>query len=120
MSWSFSVAALLAERAARQRLAPSRWIWTLAIVASLLLPTVVSSVSIELPSLFSPTVSQKMIVLRDATSVHLPTNLWGVSLTETSSVATDTDAWIKTLWMAASTGILAALVISVALVARRK
>lgn len=117
---ALSVAALLAERAARQRRFPSRWIWTLAIVASLLLPTVISSVSIELPRLFSPTVAQKMIVLRDATSVHLPTNLWGVSLTETSSAASDTDAWIKTLWLAASAGILAALVISVMLVARRQ
>ena len=117
---ALSVAALLAERAARQRHLPTRWIWTVAIVASLLLPSVVSSVSIELPSLFSSVVSQRMIVLRESTSVHLPDELWGVSLTETAGTANDSDAWLKTLWWVVSAAILVALVISMLLVARRK
>ena len=41
-------AAAAAEQAARLRRAPSRWFWMLAIIASLLLPTIIASVSIQL------------------------------------------------------------------------
>ena len=44
------VAALAAEKAARLRLAPSRWIWMLAMAASLLIPTVIVSVSVQVPA----------------------------------------------------------------------
>ncbi|MCX7176779.1 MAG: hypothetical protein NT159_23255 [Proteobacteria bacterium] len=117
---ALSVAALLAERAARQYLVPGRWIWALAIVASLLLPTVISSVSIEVPSLFSPAVSQKLVVLREATSVRLPSNFWGTSVKESASFAAGTNVLLKTLWTVASASILLGLLINAVLVTRRK
>jgi beta-lactamase regulating signal transducer with metallopeptidase domain len=117
---ALSVAAVLAERAARHSPMPTRWIWTLTIIASLVLPTVVASVSIELPSVFSPAVAQKMIVLREATSVRLPSTVWGVSLADEAGEASDADLWLKAFWWVASAAILVALVISMALVARRK
>ena len=45
VSLLLSIGAFLAERAARLKRAGTRWIWITAIVASLLLPTVISSVS---------------------------------------------------------------------------
>jgi bla regulator protein BlaR1 len=55
-----SGAALAAEHAARLRRARSRWIWVLTILASLAIPTVIASVSIQIPSLVTPTVSRKI------------------------------------------------------------
>ena len=48
-----SLGAFLAERAARLKRAGTRWIWLTAIVASLALPTLVSSVAIELPDVLA-------------------------------------------------------------------
>src|SRR3982750_785312 len=62
-----SVGAYVAERAERLRRARTRWIWITAIVASLALPTLVSSVSIELPNVMAAPVAQKVVALRDAT-----------------------------------------------------
>jgi hypothetical protein len=45
-------AALAAEKVARLRRAPSRWIWLLAMACSLLIPTV--SVSVRVPAFISP------------------------------------------------------------------
>src|ERR1700721_2466064 len=64
-----SGAAIAAERAARLRRARSRWIWVLTILASLAIPTVIASVSIQVPSLVSPTVSRKITALRGEPSV---------------------------------------------------
>jgi len=46
-----SGAALAAEHAARLRRARTRWIWAVTIVASLVIPTMIASVSIQVPSL---------------------------------------------------------------------
>jgi bla regulator protein blaR1 len=67
-----SVAALSAERALRLRRAKTRWAWAAAIVASLLLPTLIASVSIQIPNISMPRAPQKSIALRDATSLPLP------------------------------------------------
>ena len=45
-----SVGAYVAERAARLRRGRSRWIWLTAIVASLALPTIIASVTVQLPT----------------------------------------------------------------------
>jgi bla regulator protein blaR1 len=67
-----SLAALLAEQAARLREQPTRWIWLGAMTASTLLPLIVSSFAIEVPNLFGPALPQTLIVLREAMSLHLP------------------------------------------------
>ncbi len=54
-----SAAALAAERAARVRRLATRWTWALAIVASLLLPSVISSVSVQLPDVFAPAAARR-------------------------------------------------------------
>lgn len=49
-----SAAAFCAERAFRVGGGTSRWIWLISIVASLLVPVVISSVSIQVPSIVTP------------------------------------------------------------------
>ena len=45
-----SIGAFIAERAARLKRGRTRWIWITAIVASLAIPTVIASVSVQLPN----------------------------------------------------------------------
>jgi bla regulator protein BlaR1 len=107
-----SVGAFVAERAARLGRGRSRWIWLTAIVASLALPTVISSVSIELPSIVGPAVAQKMVVLRDATSQALSPVMW------ISGSAAEPRGWhafdelLTTCWRAASAAMMLALIAS--------
>ena len=56
-----SIGAFVAERAARLTRGGTRWIWITAIVASLLIPTVIASVSVQLPSVMTPAVAQKIV-----------------------------------------------------------
>jgi Zn-dependent protease with chaperone function len=73
-----SVAALAAEKVARLRGKPSRWIWMLAIVGSLLIPVVMSSVSVSVPASIDRAAAGRSIPLRQVTSERLsPTNLIG-------------------------------------------
>ncbi|SFU72237.1 M56 family metallopeptidase [Pseudoduganella namucuonensis] len=114
-----SGAALLAEQAVHQRRGPRRWIWALAIVASLLIPTVVSSVSVQMPDLFAPAVSRKIVVLRESASLRLPF----VGPAPAGAIGggeADHARIIKRAWGAASAAIAAGLLISGAIVMRRK
>src|SRR3989442_2144814 len=71
-----SGAALAAEHAARLRRARSRWIWALTFVASLVIPTLIASVSIQVPNLLTSTVSPKVTALRELTSVQVVPLSW--------------------------------------------
>ena len=71
-----SFGALLAERAARLQRGRSRWIWIMAIVASLALPTVIASVTLQLPNVMSAAVAEKVVVLREATTQALSPVMW--------------------------------------------
>ena len=98
-------AALAAERGARLHRAPSRWLWIAAIVASLLLPTAVASVSIQIPSLISPAVSQKVIALREVTSARLSPQTWTpwIDGSGVNPVARrNTDQLLERAWLALS------------------
>src|SRR4029077_12844305 len=69
-------AALAAERAAVLRRVRTRGIWTLAILASLALPTVIASVSVQLPNILIPTVAHKITALREVTAIHMAPLTW--------------------------------------------
>jgi bla regulator protein blaR1 len=105
-----SIGALLAERAARLKRAGTRWIWITAIVASLALPTVISSVSVELPNIMTPAVKQKVVALRQVTTQALSPVTWiSGSAAEPSGWRTF-DGWLKSSWRAASAAMLLALI----------
>src|SRR5688500_16977374 len=98
VSLLLSVGAYVAERAARIGRGRSRWIWITAIVASLALPTVVSSVSVELPNIMTPAVAQKMVVLRDATTQALSPVMWASGSAAEPAGWRNFDSLLTTLW----------------------
>jgi bla regulator protein blaR1 len=71
-----SAAALIAEHSARGRRSPSRWIWLLAIVASLAIPAAMTSISIDTPTKLSPSLPRKVITLHEITSKYLSPAVW--------------------------------------------
>src|SRR5690349_2423297 len=107
-----SVGAYVAERAARLRRGGTRWIWITAICASLLVPTVIASVSVQLPNVLSPQVAQKIVVLREATTQALSPVTWISGSAAEPAGWRDYDALLKNLWRAASIAMLLALIVS--------
>ena len=105
-------AALAAEQAARLRRAPTRWIWALAIVFSLLVPTVIASVSVQMPDIFAPTVKQKVVALREVTSARLSPLFWVDDRAQTASAWRKADPLLKRCWLAASAVMVLALIFS--------
>src|SRR5260370_40121890 len=104
-----SGAALAAERAARLRRAPSRWIWTVTIVASLVIPTLIASISIQVPNLLAPTVSHKVTALRELTSVQLFPLNWVHEHTGNIVATRRENRVLQRTWIAVSVTLLAAL-----------
>jgi len=105
-------AAGAAEQAARLRRAPSRWFWTLAIIASLLLPTIIASVSIQLPSIVSSAVPQKMIALREVTSTRLSPLTWINADAVNAATSRSVDLLLRRTWAFMSAAMLVVLVAS--------
>lgn len=103
-------AALAAEHAARLNRSSTRWIWALAICLSLLMPTVIASVSVQFPNVFSPTVSQRAVALRNATSSYLAPQRLFASNANTPVDWGGLDSLLKTSWVAVSMAMLAGLV----------
>jgi bla regulator protein blaR1 len=107
-----SGAALAAEHAARLRRARSRWIWTLTIVASLGIPTLIASVSIQVPDLLTPTVSRKATALRELTSVQVVPLSWVRGRTGNTVESVSENRVLQRAWVVVSVALLAALVLN--------
>ena len=119
VSLLLSIGAFLAERAARLKRAGTRWIWITAIVASLVLPTVISSVALELPDLLGESVASKYVSLRQATSQHLSPAAWFPGSAEPASWRS-ANGLVRQVWLGVSVAMLLALVGSGVLLFVRK
>ena len=119
VSLLLSVGAFLAERAARLKQAGTRWVWITAIVASLVLPTLMSSVTFEVPDVLGDQVSSKIVALRQTTTLTLSPAVWITGEPEPRSwrVADET---IRRLWLGVSIAMLLALFASGIQLAVRK
>jgi len=107
-----SIGAYMAERAARLKRGRTRWIWITAIVASLAIPTVIASVSVQLPGVVSPRVAQKVVVLREATTQALSPVMWISGSAVEPHGWRDLDSLMIKAWRAASGAMLLALIAS--------
>lgn len=110
-----SAAALAAERMARLRRWPSRWIWALAIVMSLFIPTVIATVSVQLPIIVngvSPPASQKLIALREVTAVNLSPSAWVGATPANTATWRIYDHPLQLAWLAASGAMVFLLLLS--------
>jgi bla regulator protein blaR1 len=104
-----SGAAVAAEHAARLRRARTRWIWAVTIVASLVIPTMIASVSVQIPSLQTPRVSRTAIALRDLTSVQVVPLTWVHEHTRNGIATLSENRVLQRTWIAVSGALLAAL-----------
>ena len=107
-----SGAALAAEHAARLRRARSRWIWALTIVASLGIPTLIASVSIQVPNLLTPTVSRKATALRELTSVQVVPLSWARERSGNTVARVSENRVLQRTWVVVSVALLAGLVLN--------
>jgi len=115
-----SVGALMAEQAAKFRRAPTRGFWIISLLASLLLPLVIATVTIHLPRFLGPATSATPIALRDTTSIPLTSTVmdWGGAQSYASS--THIDTVLRDLWLAGSVVMTFVVCISAAWLYRRK
>lgn len=107
-----SGAAFAAERNARLRRVATRWIWLCAILASLLLPTAIASVSLQMPPMFSPNVPRQLVALRQVTSRQLSPAFWVADAHGAAPEWRSLDPLLKAGWMAVSALMLVLLLCS--------
>jgi len=106
-----SGAALAAEHAARLRHNErSRWIWSVTIVASLIIPTLIASVSIQVPSLLTPTVSRKATPLRELTTIKVVSLTWVHEHTGNVVAVHNENRILQRTWVSVSVALFAALI----------
>lgn len=120
VSLLLGLAALAAERAARLRRAGTRWYWLAAILASLAVPTVVASVSIQLPQVVGARAAEKILVLREATSIPLQPQQWLGAGDAQAQAWLGLDPWLKSAWLTVSALMLLVLAVHGAQLYRRK
>src|SRR5580700_11141534 len=94
-----SGAALAAERAARLRRARTRWIWAVTVVASLGIPVLIASVSVQVPSLLTPTAARRVVALRELTSVQVVPLTWVHEHTRNAVAARNENRLLQRSWI---------------------
>ncbi len=115
-----SGAAVAAERAAQLRRARRRWIWAVTIVASIGIPVLIASVSVQIPSLLTPTVSRRVTALRELTSVQVVPLTWVREHTRNIVAVRSENRLLQRTWIAVSLALLVALALKGAYVSSRK
>jgi bla regulator protein blaR1 len=98
-------AAFCAERAARLRHAPTRWYWLMAILASIFVPAVIASISVQPPSIIGNATS-RILVLRDMTSIPVSPQQWIRASNAQISHWRSFDSLLKSAWLLSSSGML--------------
>ncbi len=114
-------AAFAAEGAAQIRRTPTRWLWGASIVASLVLPIAVSSVSIQIPSLWRTVgalAPPTPFALRQLTLGAVQPSAWLDMTIGPLAEAPGLDTILARAWAAASALILLAMLVNGALLRR--
>jgi beta-lactamase regulating signal transducer with metallopeptidase domain len=111
MAYVFVVSLLLAaaafagERGARLRAAPTRWIWLTAILASLLLPSIIASVSVQAPGLHAAgnaAGASPVVALRQLTASALQPSAWLATAAGPAAASPGVDVVLRGAWLATS------------------
>jgi hypothetical protein len=112
VSLLLSLAALALERSARVRRKPTRWLWGTSMVASLLLPLIISCVSVQFPRLTGVVdlaTPQGVVALRQITASGLSPSRWLTATAGGFSASPDVDRLLQLGWGTASTILLLAI-----------
>jgi bla regulator protein blaR1 len=112
VSLLLSLAALALEHSARVRQKPTRRLWGISMIASLLVPLVISSVSVQIPRLadvVDPALPQRVVALRQMTASELSPSGWLTATAGQISASPDLDRLLQLGWSTASTVLLLAI-----------
>ena len=123
VSLLLGLAALALEHSARIRQKPTRWLWGTSMTASLLVPLIVSSVSVQIPQLAGvadPAIPQRIVAVRDITVSGLSPSGWLAATAGSLSASPDLDRLLQVGWSAASAILLLAIVASSVQLNRRR
>ena len=116
--------AFCAERASRTTQGSSRWIWLTCILASLIVPVLMSSVTIPVPNIVSPTTIDRLIPLDSVTSSALSSVLWlagsGGEVEGEVNALGNIDPLLERFWLVASILLAMGLAASELYLLRRK
>ena len=104
-----SLGAWMAERATRLNRGGSRWIWVVAIAASLSMPVMVESLLSWMPDVVRPRIEQEQTLLRQAVVQTMSPASWVATSAETPATR-DIAALLRALWAGASAALLLLLV----------
>jgi bla regulator protein BlaR1 len=110
-------AAIFAEKAARATHAPTRWIWALAILGSLLLPAATRYLSALCSSLSAQRPARSAASIANTAHVQLSQSLGGVPGTDAWQPY---DAYLLYAWIAMTVGLSLILIVSHATWLRRR
>jgi beta-lactamase regulating signal transducer with metallopeptidase domain len=114
-------AAWAGERSAHLLRTPARWIWLLAMLASLIVPAAIASVAIQVPTIFSKDAVEKIIPLRSIISAHTAPLKWIAPRTRSlSEKLSYVDPAVRRGWMFMSIALVVTLVASGIHLFRRK
>lgn len=117
---ALSAGALCAERAARVHRRATRWIWLLALAASLCLPVLIASVSLRVPGMLRSGAMPPPLALRDATSIPMPALLVELGGAHAYGTPDRVAAILRAVWALLSLLMLVALASSAVLLRRRR
>jgi bla regulator protein blaR1 len=123
VSLLLSSAALALEQSARIRQKPTRWLWGTSTIASLLVPLVVSSVSVQIPQLAGvtdPAIPQRIVAVRDIIVSGISPSSWLAATAGSLPASPDLDRVLQVGWSAASAILLLAIVASSVQLNRRR
>jgi hypothetical protein len=112
VTFILTIAAHTGERALRLRQRMTRWVWTTAIAGSLAVPIIISSVSIQVPSITVPGAPGGEIILRNATSLPLSALSRAPLPPSISRVSPSLDVRLARYWLIASGTMLILLSLS--------
>jgi bla regulator protein blaR1 len=112
VSLLLGLAALALERSARVRRKSTRWLWGTSMIASLLLPLAISSISVQIPRLtgvVDPAIPHGVVALREITASGLSPSRWLTAAAGGFSTSPDLDLLLQLGWGAASTILVLAI-----------
>jgi bla regulator protein blaR1 len=116
-----SAGAYAAERAFRARKRSTRWIWAVAIAASVAIPLVVSSVTVEIPRIGSAAPAAPMVIpLRSVMSPALAPGQWVSDIGGAEASLPRADSFLLNAWPYTSGALIAGLFVSCVLLAIRR
>lgn len=117
---ALSAAALAAERAAKVHGVATRWVWMATLAGSLVLPTLIASASIRLPDTLRSGTASTTIVLRDTTSIPMPSVLLDLGGARPYASSARIDTLMRDIWVTASALMSLTLLLGSVLLHRRK